>query len=379
MKIKTILLSLATFSILCANQTEIIKQDSSKTFNQVDDKYNDEKGFAFYIDDKNNKKQKKAKKDLKCDCNKLLEKLESIEKENKEQTKIQTKIYELLESKIHPKAKMITVNGKKCLANSSRECYKMPIMGDMREIPAFVNWMNDPSPQNTYTYLRWQSKHIQEIGKRGASFPLAKAQFGKDAYPLPSKPMGYLDIKGFNIKDKMTKNMILSNKDKFNFLIFFGKNKDLDIISAVSMIDLIKKYKDLNFTIIFKDKNSEKLYHDTINSIYASKMKTMLYSEKHIVDSKAFKKYNIYTTPSVVVVDNKEKKAQTLSTGRIDTPYFEQMFQNYLEYTGKLDYTKLMTTENWDATVNKRGTYFKRRFGIDINNKLNITKDGVTK
>jgi len=367
LKTRTILLlSLATICVLNAAPTEIKKTNNSSTFNQVDDSYSDEDGFAFYQDDKNVKTIKKQNKKDTCSCTKIMEKLSSIEKEEKRQTEIQEEILKLISQEINPKEEIITVNGKRCIKNSSADCYKMVINGKMEEIPAFVKWMDKPSMQNTANYLQWQAEHLKEIFKRGDSFPLAMAQFGEKAYPMSYRGEGHRNILGYNNYDKMIKNLILSLKADYKFLIFFGFNKDLDIMNTDKTLSLLEEYGDLDFTIIFKDKLSQTLFNDTLKSIFSKKMQDIVFSEKHVIDEKAFKKYQIFTTPSIVIVDTKEKRSQTLSNGNIRQKVFEKTIKNYLEYHNKLDYSKLNTYKNWDARTNRKSDYFKNKYGISI-------------
>jgi len=242
-------------------------------------------------------------------CLSMLKTMKKILKEQQKQTKIQTKILKILQKRLDPQPKVITVNGKKCIANSSAKCFQMPVTAAAQRVPALLAWMKNPTMANTVNYLRWQAKYFIELYRRADSFPLAIAQFGAKAYPLASHRLGYTSLQGFNIKDLKMRRIIASTKNNYKYLIFLGLNKDLDITSALNIKALIDKYKGLSFTIVFKDKASKNLFEETINAIYSKKALALLMHTKKVIDFNAFDKYQIFTTPSIVAVNMKKKKA----------------------------------------------------------------------
>lgn len=358
---------------LFASRVEIIrtKNDRMHTYNEIDNKYNAQHGFAFY-QDKNSSLVKTTKNNC---CLEMLKTMKKILKEQKKQTKIQNKILKILQKRLDPQPKVITVNGKKCIANSSAECFQMPITAAAQRVPALLAWMKNPTMANTVNYLRWQAKYFTEIYRRADSFPLAISQFGEKAYPLAAHRLGYTSLQGFNIKDLKMKRIIASTKDNFKYLIFLGLNKDLDITSVLNIKALINKYKDLSFTIIFKDKNSKNLFEETANAIYSKKSLSLLTKTKKVINSNAFDKYQIFTTPSIVVIDMKKKKAQTICNGKVEVGYFEEQMFNYLEYNKEIDHTKMIDYKNWNNGVDYRENYYKHILGININSILKEKND----
>jgi len=363
---KRILSVVMLANLLHATNVEIIKKDKSKTYNQVDDSYSDEKGFAFYEDLKHQKALKKNKKKEEC-CKELLKVSKEILKENKIQTKIQTKILKLLESQFDPKPKKIIVNGKECIENSSAECFKMPLTPEAKKYPALAMWMQNPSMQNTVNFLQWEAKYFKEIYKRGNSLPMATTQFGDKAYPLPNKTIGYTDILGFGEKSQQIKNFMEQVNKEYSYLIFFGLNKDLDTVSVYEIYQLLKKYPKLDMSFVFLNKESKELFEQALKVLFSPNMIKQINKNQIVVSKKTFKTYNIYTTPAIVAVNKKEKEANTLTIGRIQVSYFEENMYNLLEYKDKLDYKKFMNHKTWNKNVNYRDVYYKNKIGIDIN------------
>jgi len=356
-----------------ATSVEIVKDSHTKTFNQVDDNYSDEKGFAFYEDLPHKKQSKKSAKQKDC-CSELLKISKKILKENEKQTKIQEKILKLLQNTLDPKPKTITVNGKKCIENSSAECFKMPLTPEAKSIPAMAAWMKNPSMQNTVNYLQWQAKYFKEVFKRADALPMAVTQFGDKAYPLPNQPIGYTDIMGFNNEKQQTKRFMEEVNKKYSYILFFGLNMDLDMISTYEVSQLINKYPEIELSFVFSDKKSEKVFKQAMDVLFSPKMKKRINKSHMTVSKKLFDTYGIYTTPSIVAVNKKEKTANTIATGRLQVDNLERKMYNLLEYQGKLDYKKFIKHNTWDKDVNYRNRYFKNKLGIDINSFMEEKK-----
>lgn len=379
MRRKYIIISLSVALVSATNlfssSVQIIKTNKSKTYNEVDDKYKSEAGFAFYQDRNSSKKRLKNVTQSNNCCTEMLRTMKKILEEEQKQTKIQTKILKILQKRMDPQPKVITVNGKKCIANSSAECFQMPITAAAQRVPALAAWMKNPTMANTVNYLRWQAKYFKEIFRRADSFPLAVTQFGEKAYPLAAHRLGYTSLQGFNIKDLKMKRIIAATKKNYKYLIFLGLNSDLDITSALNIKSLIEKYKDLNFTLVFKNQSSKNLFNQTLNAIYTKKALAVFDKTKSVINPKAFDKYQIFTTPSVVAVNMKKKKAQTICNGKVQIGYFEEQMYNYLEYNKEIDNTKMIDYKNWDSGVNYREDYYKHILGININSLLKGKKD----
>ncbi len=370
MKLKYISLlsaNLLLVNTLSATSTVVIDNSNAKTYNEIDNGYEDESGFAFYQDDKTDKQDTKKKhKNKKCDCNHIMETINKMLKESKKQTKIQQKILDLISNEIDPKPKIITVNGKKCIENSSAECFKMPITSEAKKTPALKAWMENPSIENTVTYLRWQSKFLTEVFKRGDSFPMAIAEQGSKAYPLLVNDGGYIDLFGYSPVKQAKNKLMIEQFKKIPIFIFFGLNKDLDLVSIVNLKELIKKYKNLDITIVFENEHSKELFDSVISGVYGTKKsKELFYGSKIMIDSSLSKELNVYTTPAILVNDN--DKPHIIYTGALKVSAFERAAYRYLEFNDKIDHEKLYNYNMWDKDVDFKQKYFEREFNIDIN------------
>lgn len=370
MKLKYISLlsaNLLLVNTLSATSTVVIDNSNAKTYNEIDNGYEDESGFAFYQDDKTDKQDTKKKhKNKKCDCNHIMETIDKMLKESKKQTKIQQKILDLISNEIDPKPKIITVNGKKCIENSSAECFKMPITSEAKKTPALKAWMENPSIENTVTYLRWQSKFFKEVFKRGDSFPMAIAEQGSKAYPMLVNDGGYIDLFGYSPVKQAKNKLMIEQFKKIPIFIFFGLNKDLDLVSIVNLKELIKKYKNLDITIVFENEHSKELFDSVIEGVYGTKKsKELFYGSKIMIDSSLSKELNVYTTPAILVNDN--DKPHIIYTGALKVSAFERAAYRYLEFNDKIDHEKLYNYNMWDKDVDFKQKYFEREFNIDIN------------
>lgn len=165
---------------------DVIKQNSDKkTFNEVDDSYSNTKGFAFYEDSNSSDKDNSIDKKTKLNANLLYE----ILLENKKQTKLLTDIRDILQKTHDPKPEKIVVNGKECIANSSAECFKMPLTAEAKKVPVLASWIQNPTMENAAKYLKWQAKYFNSINKGGYSLNLASKEGGAETYPIDATPL----------------------------------------------------------------------------------------------------------------------------------------------------------------------------------------------
>lgn len=212
--------------IFAFDNIEVKKQAKTSTYNEVDDKYKAQEGFAFYKDSNFSKKNYRPN----CSCREILKQLKIIAKEAQEQTKIQRQILKILQKTLDPQPQYITVNGKKCIANSSAECFKFPITPAAQRIPVLKAWLENPTMENTAKYLKWQAKYFKELFKRADSFPMTLAQYGPQAYPMSTLRPGYNSLIGDETKKAAVKRLINSISKDYKIAIFLGMNKDLDVI-----------------------------------------------------------------------------------------------------------------------------------------------------
>jgi len=364
------ILATMTITSLSANDGVVIQktQKNSSTYNEVDDKYKASSGFAFYQDSNTSKRMHLTQK---CNCKKIMEDLDEIKRQAKLQTEIQRKILAILQKTLDPQPKVITVNGKKCIANSSADCFQMPITPAAQRVPALKKWMENPTLQNTVNYLQWQAKYFKEIFKRADSLPMAINQFGAQAYPLSTKSLGYINAFGDNTREKVIDNIINGLNKDYKFIVFLGDNRDLDTISIFTLKELIKKYKKLDFEIVFKNKKSKEYFNSVIETLYSKKGQEIFKKTKKIVSDSLFEKLHIYTTPSILIVNTKDKKAQIIMSGKISNSNFARNVFNYLEYNGKIDESKFFNYNRWkNAKINQHSDFYQNIYSIEFDKLL---------
>jgi len=360
-----------------ATTTDIIKKDTKSTYNEVDDSYNDKSGFAFYEDRNTSlQKHKKSKPNMKCNCQEIMKKVDSILDENKKQTKIQENILKLLQKAIDPQPEKIIVDGKECIANSSDKCFKMPIIAEAAKIPVLKAWMENSTLENTKKFLKWEAKYFKEVFKRGDSLPLALSKFGAEAYPMQSLNNGYIDLFGFSPMEKAKEQIVKASLKDMKIVIFFGMNPDLDLVSIVLLKDLLKTYNQTTFNIVFTTKKAKALFDATLNGIYGKKAANEYFkNSKMIINTSLAKKYDIFTTPSVVIKD--KENIQNIYNGKLGVSSFNRAVYRYLEFNNKLDHKKLFNYKAWDKNTNFSNKFFGNKYHVNIDQILK--NQGVSK
>jgi hypothetical protein len=377
---KSIVVSLLLV-VSAANAVDIIEGDGNKnTNNEIDDKYNEKYGWSFYFDEKAEKSVEKKvldKKIKKAEMNIL----QKILDENKKQTELQEKILALLQKQIDPKPKEITVNGKKCTANSSAECfdYASLIIAEAKKVPVMQEFLSDPYDiTKAAKYLQWQAKYFKHVINIGNSLQFAYAQFGEKAYPINAQSSQYTvgsgEYEGRMLPDAQSK-LIISNKDKLSYSIFIGKNIVLDVYSALAIVDIVKKYGEMDIEIIFWDKKAQEVFNGAVESVYKVNMIKHWKNVHQSVNPQAFETFSVTTTPSYVVkLDNKGKKeSQILLHGKVDMTSFRARNIAFLELKGLIDYKKFTEQEAWKS---KKGKDVVKKYYLDESGvKINFNKE----
>jgi len=381
---KTIsLLILGTLLATSLNAIKIVEKDHNKnTHNEIDDAYNAQQGWSFYFDDKNIDGNKtKAKKMDKLIKKAQLNLLQKILDENKKQTKIQKKMLALLQKQIDPKPKMITVNGKKCIANSSADCFDFGalLVAEAKKVPVMAAFLKDPYDiVKAAKYLQWQSKYFMHNINIGNSLQMAYQQFGEKAYPIGDQSPGYTMANGYyegTIYPAAQTNLIISMKKKISFDILIGKNIPMDIYSSLSIKDIVLKYGKMNIRLVFFDKKSKDVFLSALTSVYKMDSFPIWRHIKKVVDPKLFKQYGVTTTPSFVLkLDDKNKKtAQTILHGKADLTSFRSQVISFMELHKLIDYSKFTEQKAWNSPQGVKAVkdMYKERHGVNVKVPIN--------
>ena len=276
-----------------------------------DDKKNTvERGWRFGdIDEVNRTKTRRSMEDI----------LEEMLTVQKKQLKTQDEILSLLKEELDPTPKEITLeDGTKCIANSSAECFSMPLTPVAKRIPVFKNWLVKPSKEHAKALLRWQAKYCQGVFDASTTLGLATASWGKEAYPINYTSMGMTGTQGANavIKDSSRIDILNSMSDKIELYLYMGLNPSLDIFGMTAYIDLMRKLYKLDIHVIFYNQGSLNVFKTQGKRIYDFKRFLEL-ADDISVDKDAFEKQNIYTTPLLVINLKEKKEIQNIAVGKI--------------------------------------------------------------
>lgn len=372
---KSIIVSLLLV-VVNANAVKVIEGDGNKnTHNEIDDKYQEKLGWDFYFDKKpkNKKEEKQINKQIKKAEMNLLQK---ILDENRKQTKIQNKILALLQKQIDPKPKIITVNGKKCVANSSAECfdYGSLIVAEAKKVPVMKKFLTDPyDVTKAARYLQWQAKYFKHVINIGNSLQFAYAQFGEKAYPIGAHTTGYSNGGGAysaGMLPNMQRKLILSKKKEISYSIFIGKNITQDIYSALAIVNIVEKYGTMNIELVFLNKKSKDVFMGAISSVFVVNKIKNWKNVKLTIDPAKFKRFHILTTPSYVIKldKNGKKEAQTLAHGKITVDTFRTKTIDYFEFKKLIDYSKYTEQNAWKTKEGKAEVerFFKAQHGVSV-------------
>lgn len=238
----------------------------------------------------------------------------SILQEQKKQTKLQEEILHILKV-TNDLPEMIEVNGKKCLSNSSAECFKMPIIKDAARIPVMKKWIENPTIENAKAYYKWQSKFLNQSFDAGYSLNLASISTPPLLGNVPSYVSDGTD-EAIKQRDNYVFNDIfksLSNNMELDILL--GKTFGYDIDRAIQIFEIYNKYKSIGIKtrFVFPDQKSLEDFAYANKSapeeIYAKKWAEIPSNDK-VVSPNSFQDPNIsvYLSPMYVLRFNNFKK-----------------------------------------------------------------------
>lgn len=334
---------------------------------------NNERGFAFY---ENNKKIEKP-------VDYAVNKVEPNNRDNQEIVLLLKKILEvnieirdILKKEYEPQPKIITnEKGEKCVANSSADCFEMPITNEARKVPVYKEWLEKGDMQSSLKKKQWEAKYFNEISNRAYMDIAALNQFGSAAYPVNYNTYSHNNTTGYAstvLRDKIEKSVIEKNLDKVNFIYFIGLNNDLDLYAMDNIVRFLKQYQNkIKLQFIFKDEYSKKAFeiarnHNAEFGILNNYKMTVLPNE--------FKNFNIYTSPSLVAINKDQKTAQTILTGRVSENQANKMIVMYLRSQGIIQDVDLNIDNGWKEEGDFGAKYIKDYLGDDYIKQLKDMK-----
>ena len=338
----------------------LINLNASNISENKGDVANNERGFAYY------QEQKKEKENV---IN-----LESNNKNNQEilillrkLLEVNIEIRDILRNEYDPQPKMITNSkGEKCIANSSADCFEMPITAEAKRTPVYKEWLEKGDLNSSLRKKQWEAKYFNEISNRAYMDMAAITQFGTQAYPVNYNTYTHNNTTGYAttvLRDKIEKSVIEKNLEKVNFIYFIGINKDLDLYAMDNIVRFLKQYENkIKLQFIFQDEQSKKSFeiahkHNPEFSILNNYKMTVLPNE--------FKDFNIYTTPSLVAINKEAKTGQTIITGRVSENQANKMIVMYLRSQGIIQDVELNPNNAWKDESDFGEQYIKEYLGED--------------
>jgi hypothetical protein len=314
--------------------------------------------------------------------------LEEILKVQKKQLKVQKKVLAILQKQFDPQPKEIVVNGKKCIANSSAECFDYPITPEAKRIPVMANWLKHPTVENAAKYQAWLSKWMGHVFDVGYSNSFAITQFGDKYYKRHFITPGFVDGFGENadFEQKAEEKVIKALKNEIEIYIFLGENSDTDTISIPELTEFYNKYsKNIDIGIIYPNKQvRDKLlrvfkpikdkggkYIKKYNSIAG-----ILEINKNVFyGNDFFKKFTIYATPTILVRLKKQNEAQSVIVGRASVSDIEDRIVNYLKMKKVIPANYISNQKEY--MVDSNNNYAKEKLYNKFYYDLNLSRKNL--
>ncbi len=301
--------------------------------------------------------------DLKSKTQKQL--LEELVKLSKKQLKEQKRIREILEEEYDPQPKMITMpDGTECIENSSSKCFKMPIIAEVKKIPAIAEAYKNPTLKNIKNREMWYGTYVLNVLKDSYLKGQAIRELGQK-YPLATKPLGTIETTGADsvALSKYRKHIVNTNMKNFKLNIFLGKNKSLDMYSLVRLAYLIKDNPTWNFNLIFNSSKSKSTWEKQYKSFWASKY---LKTANTFVQPNAFKEFKVETTPSIFLNDIKKDTNTLIFIGRATQGDIISRVIEYLIHYKYIKRNDLTATKAWQSESSEAvvETYYEHRLGL---------------
>lgn len=290
---------------------------------------------------------------------------EQREKQNEllqKQTKLLTKINERLQyafPNLTPKYGINKKTGEKCLANSSADCFVMPVQPEAQHIPVLAKFLRDPNPKNSEEYLKWQAKYFNHVTNVSYGIRFAYLSGGANAYPTDAiYTIG--DNPAFPVSDDLRQinefKIMHQIKDKIGIMIFLGKNTALE--TANNIYNFFYNYqtrgwKNINVSVVFPSEKMKEYELKKAKEAYIidKRNKDFWNRVRIIVNPELFKKFNINVTPSVLAVyklDGKKRKYiwQNIAVGTTFPNTVREGLFRFLVYNKIIDPKDLSATSN---------------------------------
>ena len=310
----------------------------------------------------------------------------SIEKEKdvvkllKQQIKQLDSVKERLEYAYPNLAPIYSTNsaGKKCLTNSSADCFVFPLQAEAQHVPVMAAWLSDPSPTNSREWLQWEAKYFNHLQKISLGNRFAFLSGGANAYPTDTSFV-YGDNAAFpmsdNVKDERKLKIIETAKENLGLMFFMGGNTALEenIGSYVKMREFdTKPWNMLNTIIVVQSKEIKDLILKKVSSSNIKSSQEYWSKVSWKISPEAFSKFDISITPSVVATyKTKENKIvwQNIYSGGASVDEVRDALVNFMVYND------IVKPVEMSASINAAGVQKNMDTNAPVINENNIYPD----
>ena len=218
-------------------------------------------------------------------------------------------IRDIIKEKTNPSPKIITINGKECIENSSADCYKHPVIPEIANVPAIANALRDPTPENIKIKNDWINKwrnqafkygiasYIDEL-QRGINNPYTGNNIGNNLSGTDSRIKNNLNSKKREIK-KHSKNI--------NIIVTLGTTIAPEISSLERLFSNIINLQSLKLkvNVLFHSKEYKDFFNEYIvstkNIRIIQKWNNISKTAKIVANSELYKQINPKITPSYLM------------------------------------------------------------------------------
>lgn len=252
----------------------------------------------------------------------------AILQEQRETNKMQREILEMLKV-VHDLPRMVNVNGKQCLSNSSEDCFVVPIIGDGARIPVMKKWIENPTVDNALAYYKWQTKYLNHMFNVGYSLEAA-AKNTTPKFAATPRSLNLATGESQEHRVKLAKDILKKHANKMEVAILMGKNYGYDTADLANLKEVYDGIKESNIKTRFVFSSQEDLnrFTEFANTAINKDIKMIWDSvpnTEKVISPNSFKnnKIDTYMTPMYILryVDTQNQKSfnQVIGVGR-DNP-----------------------------------------------------------
>lgn len=358
-------------------------KDSKKTTSEVENPYANkyQKGFHYYDDPSSEDVNKSAsiQEERQEGGPQSVQKIQpkgvealllELLKEAKKQTAIQKDILRVLKDTYDPEPILIKKqDGSTCIANSSADCFLMPVTPEAKKVPVLVKLLREQTIDNAAEYERWQAEYLSKIFDIGNALQFAIAQYGTQAYPLGFQRPTFDSTTGAyeQIREKH-RAKIVQQKKEVQYEIYLGDNVDMDIYAMDNIAALLSYLPETKFTLVFKNEASYKVFNEGAKTFinFMKAIKKGNFATK--VSPQQYKAENIQTTPTFAAVYQKDGKRTStpIATGRVEPSQFVDLAIQLMEFEGKIKRADSVDYKAWQDSGEYSKEHLKLYYGIDL-------------